>query len=296
MAKRFFIAAALILALCFGFASTTQINLTVQIQGLLPIANGGTGASTLAAANIGVINVTNTWSAVQTFNNNDISLLGSSTGYITFSSANSGATNYTVTFPANTGTLDELNLAQTFTAVKTFTNSDLCLLGSSTGCTTFTSANSSATNYTATFPAVTNNVLEGDIGSSGGTPRIQQEAFDSGSGAYPLADTTSQLLGGLYVTKAITVRAAWVETEKAASSCTTEPAYELYYNTSLSSTSATLISSSNCTATGTTNGSTVSCSITATSVPAADYVFWEVKTAASSCAPWLKLVFEYTMN
>lgn len=47
----------------------------------------------------------------------------------------------------------------TWTAVQTFTNSDFCLLGSSTGCTTFTSANSSATNYTLTFPAVTDTVV-----------------------------------------------------------------------------------------------------------------------------------------
>lgn len=37
----------------------------------------------------------------------------------------------------------------------TFTNSNLSLLGSSTGATTFTSANSGASNFTLTFPAVT---------------------------------------------------------------------------------------------------------------------------------------------
>jgi hypothetical protein len=49
-------------------------------------------------------------------------------------------------------------VAQTFTAAKTFTNSDLLLLGSSTGATTFTSANGSATNYTLTFPAATDTI------------------------------------------------------------------------------------------------------------------------------------------
>lgn len=85
---------------------------------------------------------------------------GSSTGYTAFASANAGATNYTVTFPANTGIVDELNLAQTFTAAKTFTNSDLLILGSSTGATTITSANASATAYTATLPAATDTIAE----------------------------------------------------------------------------------------------------------------------------------------
>lgn len=47
----------------------------------------------------------NTWTAAQTFTNSDILLLGSSTGYTTFTSANAGATNYTITVPAVTDTL-----------------------------------------------------------------------------------------------------------------------------------------------------------------------------------------------
>lgn len=66
----------------------------------------------------------------------------------------------TTTFPANNGTVAELNLAQTWTAAQTFTNSDLLLLGSSTGATTFTSANAGASNYTATIPANTGTVAE----------------------------------------------------------------------------------------------------------------------------------------
>ncbi len=46
-----------------------------------------------------------------------------------------------------------LDLAQTWTAAQTFTNSDLKLLGSSTGATTFTSDNAGATNYTMQVPA-----------------------------------------------------------------------------------------------------------------------------------------------
>lgn len=45
---------------------------------------------------------------------------GSSTGVTTIASANAGASNFTATAPANTGTIAELNLAQTWTALQTF--------------------------------------------------------------------------------------------------------------------------------------------------------------------------------
>jgi hypothetical protein len=48
--------------------------------------------------------------------------------------------------------------AQTVTGKKTFENSDLAMLGSSTGATTFASANAGASNYTATFQAATGTV------------------------------------------------------------------------------------------------------------------------------------------
>ena len=67
----------------------------------------------------------NTWTAAQTFTNSDLLLLGSSTGATTFTSANTTSTAYTATVPANTGTIAELNLAQTFTATQTFPNSSI---------------------------------------------------------------------------------------------------------------------------------------------------------------------------
>ena len=45
----------------------TGLPLTTGVTGTLPIANGGTGQTTLAAANIAVINVANTFTATQTF-------------------------------------------------------------------------------------------------------------------------------------------------------------------------------------------------------------------------------------
>lgn len=44
-----------------------KIGLTTHVSGTLPIANGGTGATTLAGANIAVTNVANTFTALQTF-------------------------------------------------------------------------------------------------------------------------------------------------------------------------------------------------------------------------------------
>jgi hypothetical protein len=61
------------------------------------------------------LSVANTWTAAQTFTNSDIKLLGSSTGATTFTSANAGASNFTVTVPAATDTLVTLAATQTLT-------------------------------------------------------------------------------------------------------------------------------------------------------------------------------------
>lgn len=137
------------LATTGGSGTVTSIDCaaTLTCTASNPITASGTITINLANAN--------TWTAAQTHSNSDLLLLGSSTGATTFTSANSSATAYTMTIPANSGTLAELNLAETWAAAQTFNNSDIKLLGSSTGATTFTSANASSTAYTLTFPAVT---------------------------------------------------------------------------------------------------------------------------------------------
>ena len=51
-----------------GTLSFGGVSLTTGVSGTLPIANGGTGSSTLAGANIAVVNVANTFTGTQTFN------------------------------------------------------------------------------------------------------------------------------------------------------------------------------------------------------------------------------------
>ena len=121
-------------------------------------AAAGSGTVATFPPNTGIVaelNYAQTWSAVQTFTNADLSLAGSSTGNTLLEASATAGSGTVATFPANTGIVAELNLAQTWTAVQTFTNSDVRLLGSSTGYTTFTSANASASNYTMTVPAAT---------------------------------------------------------------------------------------------------------------------------------------------
>lgn len=92
------------------FCTLTQC-LGAVTSGVSSIA-GNTGAFTLGG---GVTNSTNqiiidqtaslTWTGTEIFTNSKLKLLGSSTGATTFASANAGASNFTLTFPAITSTI-----------------------------------------------------------------------------------------------------------------------------------------------------------------------------------------------
>jgi len=55
------------------------------------------------------------WTGTETFTNSKLRLLGSSTGYTTFTSDNSGASNFTLHFPAANDTLAAIAATQTLT-------------------------------------------------------------------------------------------------------------------------------------------------------------------------------------
>ena len=98
-------------------AGTAGVSTLNGLSGALTIS--GTSISAAAAGSTVTLSVNlanaNTWTAAQTFTNSDIKLLGSSTGATTFTSANSGASNFTLTFPAVTDTLVTLAATQTLT-------------------------------------------------------------------------------------------------------------------------------------------------------------------------------------
>jgi hypothetical protein len=78
----------------------TGLPLSTGVTGTLPIANGGTGATTLAGANIAVVNVANTFTATQTFSGSTstfgTSLLDSNETVNVVAAAPSATTNFYV--------------------------------------------------------------------------------------------------------------------------------------------------------------------------------------------------------
>jgi hypothetical protein len=96
-----------------------SLPLATGVSGTLPIANGGTGASTLAGANIALINTAQTFTATQTFNGTTATsavktlniaepanVVGSAPSSTTNFYVNSGAVQYYTTNAANNWTLN----------------------------------------------------------------------------------------------------------------------------------------------------------------------------------------------
>ena len=126
------------------------VNLANQVTGILPIANGGTGASTLAGANIAVFNVSNTFTAAQTFRaaNAIRSEAASTQDAIIIAGRAGGSSSYastlipttlsasrTITLPdADINFTTGLGVAQGGTGQTSYTDGQL-LIGNSTGST-----------------------------------------------------------------------------------------------------------------------------------------------------------------
>lgn len=80
--------------------------------------------TTPSAVRVYVVGTASTWSALQTYQNSMFTMLGSSTGKTTFTSANAGASDFVLTFPAATDTVVTLAASQTLTN-KTLTSPTL---------------------------------------------------------------------------------------------------------------------------------------------------------------------------
>lgn len=86
-----------------GIALGSSLNALTATNGTLTFSGSYNGAT---ARTVGLnLSNANTWAAAQTFPSSDIVMGGSSTGVTTFASANASASNFTITFPAATGTV-----------------------------------------------------------------------------------------------------------------------------------------------------------------------------------------------
>ncbi len=136
-----------------GSLTGTTLNSTVVSSSLTSLGTIGTGVwnGTLIGPTYGGTGVNNGSKTITL--GGSLTTTGAATPTLAF-----GSTGFTYTYPGATSTLAGLGVAQTWGAAQTFTNSDILLLGSSTGATTLTSANASGTNYTLTLPAITDTV------------------------------------------------------------------------------------------------------------------------------------------
>jgi hypothetical protein len=99
--------------------SWDQIDIsTGDITGTLPVANGGTGVTTSTGTGAVVLS---TSPALTTPTLTSARVPGSSTGYTTISSANTSATNYTVTLPAENFTVGFRNVPAVGTKTSSYT-------------------------------------------------------------------------------------------------------------------------------------------------------------------------------
>lgn len=159
-----------------------SVNEVVNVDGTLTISP--TTGNVVASLNL---SNANTWLAEQVFINSDLILLGSSTGQTTFTSANAGATNFTLTFPAANDTLADLAGTQALTN-KTYNGNTWT---SGTGTLTLGAGKTATISNTLTFTGTDGSSVA--FGSGGtvlyGNQTITLSGDITGSGATSIATT-----------------------------------------------------------------------------------------------------------
>jgi hypothetical protein len=133
-----------------GAPTFSAISLTADVSGILPIANGGTGASTLAGANIAVVNVANTFSATQTFNGTTATASAKFTNITELANTVAAAPSSTTNFYLNSGAVQyyTTNAANNWTVNFAFSSgtslNTAMAIGDSMSCTMLTAQGSTA--------------------------------------------------------------------------------------------------------------------------------------------------------
>lgn len=104
-------------SVAFGNSTSGTITLQPQTGALASVAlTMPAYTDTLA-----VLAHSQVWLALQQYTDGDFQLIGSSSGALTLKAASAAGTDI-ATFPHNTGTVSEINFAETFSAVKTFSS------------------------------------------------------------------------------------------------------------------------------------------------------------------------------
>lgn len=175
----------------FSSGGNFSTSSTFSVTGALSIGGAFTTASTFSTtgtfssggnfATTGTFTSGGNFSTSSTFSvTGALSIAGAFTTAAAFTQSGAFATTLTSTattnstLPAGTHTLAGLDVAQTWTALQIYNNSDIALLGSSTGKTTFTSANTGASDFTLTFPAATDTLV-----GRATTDTLTNKTFDS---------------------------------------------------------------------------------------------------------------------